>query len=224
MISTQNTTQQTHPLAALFGGAAAGGASQTQEAQDRFLTLLVTQMKNQDPLNPMDNAQLTSQLAQISTVNGVQQLNTTLNSLRGDIGGLSALDAVALAGRQVLVNGNVLPLAAGHAAGGFELAQPADQVTLTVLDANGVAVHRAELGAQAAGIHSFDWDGVTDAGAVAAEGIYTVTLQASAQGQAAAVTALSLARVDGVMRGADGINLNLGTLGTRSLADVRQVN
>ncbi len=224
MITGTNSTPQSGVLqAALTGASTDTKASQAREAQDRFLALLVAQMKNQDPLNPLDNAQFTTQLAQISAVNGIEQLNATLNSLRGDVGGLNALGSVALAGRQVLVNGDSIELANGQAAGGFELAQAADRVTLTLLDGSGLAVHRVELGAQGAGPHVFAWDGIADSGAPAAPGRYTVRLEAHAQGREVPATALSVARVEGVSRGADGFTLNVGALGTRSFADVRQV-
>jgi flagellar basal-body rod modification protein FlgD len=221
MISGTNSTPSLQ--ASLTGAGTEAKASQAREAQDRFLALLVAQMKNQDPLNPLDNAQFTTQLAQISAVNGIEQLNATLNSLRGDVGGLNALGSVALAGRQVLVNGDSIELANGQAAGGFELAQAADRVTLTLVDGSGLAVHRVELGGQSAGAHVFAWDGIADSGAAAAPGRYRVQLQAYAQGREVPATALAVARVEGVNRGADGFTLNVGALGTRNFADVRQV-
>jgi flagellar basal-body rod modification protein FlgD len=207
----------------------AGTASKTDASksaggqQSRFLSLLVAQMQNQDPLNPMDNAQLTTQLAQISAVDGIERLNATMASLIGQFGGMQTLQGAALAGRDVLVAGNALRLENGAATAGFQLDGPVEQVAITILDANGTAVHRAELGPHAAGIHSFQWDGATDSGAAAASGNYTFAVKALAQGKEAAATALAAARVEGVSRAEDGLTLNLRGLGAKALADVKQI-
>jgi hypothetical protein len=122
-------------VASLKGGSAAGtqaGANASaDEGEDRFLKLLVAQMNNQDPLSPMDNAQVTSQLAQINTVKGIDQLNGTMQKLldRFQTGGPA--DAVPMVGRQVLVPGDKLDLPAdGVAKAGFELASGASAVTI----------------------------------------------------------------------------------------------
>jgi len=221
-----NTVAQVSASMAASAQAATDAASAGKtdsDAQDRFLKLLVAQMKNQDPLNPLDNAQVTSQLAQISTVNGIEQLNRTLGSLRGDVAGLSGMETIALAGRSVLVTGELLSLAGGTASGGFELGQAADRIDMTIVDASGLTVHQASLGGAQAGLHTYTWDGRTDSGAPATDGSYQVKLRAYAGDKEIAITALSAARVDGVNRG-DGVQtLNLGKLGTRTLADVRRV-
>src|SRR3546814_4518302 len=80
------------------------------DTQDRFLTLLVTQLQNQDPLNPMDNAQVTSQIAQLSTVNGINQLNNTLLALSGQMDVSQSMPDAALIGKDVLVPGTKISL------------------------------------------------------------------------------------------------------------------
>lgn len=126
---------------------------------DRFLKLLVTQMQNQDPLNPMDNAQVTSQMAQINTVNGIEKLNTTVQSLSGQFVQMQALQGAALVGKNVVVAGNQLDFGDGKGPGqgGFELANPADSVNVEVLSPSGQVIDTLKLGAQSAGMHSFDW-------------------------------------------------------------------
>ncbi len=89
--------------------------------QNRFLKLLTTQLKNQDPLNPMDNAQMTSQLAQMSTVSGIEKLNTTLGKMLDIYDSGQSMQAAGLIGKHVLVPGNTLPLAGGQALGGAML-------------------------------------------------------------------------------------------------------
>src|SRR3954447_4241819 len=111
--------------------------SATEALQDRFLKLLVTQMKNQDPLNPMDNAQVTSQMAQINTVSGIQTLNTTVQSLNTQFVQMQALQGAALVGHDVTVKGNGLAIEGQVGVGGFVLDAPADSVKVEVLDASG---------------------------------------------------------------------------------------
>src|SRR5687768_8592284 len=87
---------------------------------DRFLKLLVAQMQNQDPLSPMDNAQVTSQMAQINAVTGIEKLNTTVQGLSGQFVQMQALQGATLVGREVIVPGNKLTIEEGKAEGGFE--------------------------------------------------------------------------------------------------------
>src|SRR4051812_530763 len=88
------------------GAVAALGSSKSGETEDRFLKLLVAQLKNQDPLNPMDNAQVTTQMAQIQTVSGIDKLNTTVQGLNGQFAQLQALSGASLVGHDVLIEGN----------------------------------------------------------------------------------------------------------------------
>jgi len=96
------------PSATAFNTPAA--AAKSSATEERFLTLLVAQMKNQDPLNPLDNAQVTSQLAQLSTVSGIDKLNATLQTLAGSFAQAQSLQAAVLIGHDVLVEGNALAL------------------------------------------------------------------------------------------------------------------
>jgi flagellar basal-body rod modification protein FlgD len=216
-------------LAALMANAnAASGAqaakeSSASEQQNRFLTLLVAQMKNQDPLNPVDNSEVTSQLAQISTVDGIERLNASMKSMSGSIEGAQAVQGATLAGRQVLVTGNSMELSQGKGVGGFELAQAVDQLNITIIDAAGTVVNNVSLAAQTPGVHAFEWDGMTDAGQAAADGAYTYKLQALVQGKPVDVTSLAFGRVDGVSKGTDGLALNVGRLGVRTLDQVKQI-
>lgn len=198
-------------------------ASATSSAQDRFLKLLTTQLQNQDPLNPMDNAQVTSQLAQISTVDGITQLNATLQSLVSNANSSQALQAAALVGHGVLVPGSALSLQQGQAVAGVDLAGPADDVVATIKDANGLTVRKLDLGAMAAGASSFAWDGKTDSGAVAADGAYTVSLAATQAGGAVTADPLQVGMVASVANSSQGASLNVAGLGMFSLSDVKQI-
>lgn len=193
------------------------------EAENRFLTLLTTQLKNQDPLNPMDNAQLTSQLAQISTVNGIEKLNDTLKTLLSGMTDSQAMQAAALVNHGVLVPGSSLALGEQGGIGGFELATAADEVTVTIKDANGLVVRTLSLGAQDAGIIPFVWDGKADSGAQAAAGNYTYSISAKNGTNTSTPSALAYGLVQAVTRGSSGLTLDVGTLGAFTMADVKQI-
>lgn len=127
-------------------------------AQDRFLKLLVAQLNNQDPMNPLDNAQMTSQIAQINTVTGIQQLNQTMASMASQFNSLQVMQGTALIGREVMTEGSTLAMTDKVGKGGFELASPATSVKVEVLNASGQVIDTVDLGAKAEGRHTFEWD------------------------------------------------------------------
>ncbi|MDO8346536.1 MAG: flagellar hook assembly protein FlgD [Rugosibacter sp.] len=218
-----NNDSATQALLAAANGTAKKAASATTDAQDRFLKLLTTQLKNQDPLNPMDNAQMTSQLAQISTVDGIEKLNATLQKLLSSSTDSETLQAAALVGRQVIVAGNGMNLTDAGAVGGVELASNADQVVVTVKDVNGLVMNTINLGKLDAGVHNFVWDGKTDAGVKAVNGSYSITVAATQGSNNVAATALQLAGVQNINRSSQGVSLNLGALGLVTLNDIKQI-
>ncbi len=222
-MSTITTATDANTAASALATAAGGTPKSSGDLQANFLKLLVTQLKNQDPLNPLDNAQITSQMAQISTVSGIDKLNTTLQSMATSFSADQSLQATSMIGRQVLVPGATLQLANGAAVGGALLAQAADKVVISVRDASGQVVHRVDLGAQQAGVMGFAWDGTTDSGAAAAAGSYSYTVEAVQGGTKVDATALTLGQVAGVAKDANGISLKLTGGGTVALGDVKQV-
>lgn len=212
-------------FAALNGVAGEQGRSQMREVEDRFLKLLVTQLKNQDPMNPMENAELTMQLAQISTVEGVNRLNAGLEALMGSYRASQTLQAAGLIGHQVFVAGDRLGLSAeGMAIGGMDLAQAADKVRVSILDAGGTVVRRLDLGPLPAGLSRFVWDGRDDSGAaLPPEGRYRFALEAEFDGRQVKPTALTLDQVYSVITEGAGMNLELAHRGRLSLDQVRQI-
>lgn len=194
------------------------------DLQSNFLTLLVTQLQNQDPTNPMDNSQLTSQLAQINTLSGIEKLNTTLGSISGQITSGQSLQASTLIGHGVMVNGSqVLVGNSTTTPFGVELGQASTATTATIKDGSGAVIQTIELGPQTAGVHTFQWDGKAADGSVAADGKYTVSISASnATGQLVAQP-LNYALVNGVSSTSKGAVLDLGTMGTTTLENVRQI-
>ncbi len=147
------------PFAAInrTGSSAATTTGNSAGSAERFLKLLVTQMQNQDPLNPLDNAQITSQMAQINTVSGVEKLNDTVAGLNRQFVQMQALQGASLVGRAVTLQGDRLHVAEGQAVGGFELAAPADRVRVEVLNGAGRVIDTLDLGAQTGGRHGFEW-------------------------------------------------------------------
>lgn len=191
--------------------------------QDRFLKLLVTQMKNQDPLNPMDNAQVTSQMAQLSTVTGIDKLNSTVQALSSSMLASQSLQAVSMIGHVALTEGDSMDLTKGNAYGGVELVQPADKVTVQISDATGALVRTLHLGAQETGIVDFNWDGMTDGGSTVADGKYTFTAASELSGKKTDVTTLSYGLVNSVAQSSSGVTVNIGDQGEVGLNAIRKI-
>ncbi len=171
----------------------------------------------------MDNAQITSQMAQISTVSGIDKLNATLQSMAASFSAGRSLQATAMIGRSVLAPGSALQLQNGVAQGGVSLPQAADKVVVTITDGSGQVVRKVDLGAQAAGVLGFQWDGATDSGANAAPGSYRFSIQAVQGGAKIDALALGLGLVSGVTQGKDGVALKVNGMGQVALSDVKQV-
>jgi flagellar basal-body rod modification protein FlgD len=206
--------------AAKTGASTVGNVSDAAGSQDRFLKLLVTQLQNQDPLAPMDNAQLTSQIAQINTVSGIATLNTSVQQLSSQFLQLQSLQGAALVGKDVIVPGNKLDIADGVGQGGFELATAADAVKVEVLSPSGRVLDTLNLGAQSSGMHSFDWAiGGTDPAAK-----LTFRVTASSGSTPLSSTALMRDRVDAVSTSGDALMLQLQNSGTVAYSAVKAIN
>lgn len=189
-------------------------------AADRFLKLLVAQMQNQDPLNPMDNAQVTSQMAQINTVTGIEKLNTTVQGLNSQFVQMQALQGASLVGRDVIVPGNLIDIADGVGQGGFELTSAADAVKVEILSASGQVVETLQLGAQSAGMHSFDWK----AGTATNDSGLRFRVTSTLGGVSSTATALMRDTVDAVSTSGTGFSLELARAGSVGYADVKAFN
>ena len=222
-MSTVNSTAASDVIARLQKNTAAS-TSKTTDAQSNFLKLLTEQLKNQDPLSPMDNAQMTSQLAQISTVDGLGKLNTTLSTLLESSQSGEAMQAAALVGKGVMVSGNGLSLSGGKAYGGFELTSPADKVSVTIKDSNGLEVRTLELGDYDAGVFNFAWDGLTNNGSKAVDGSYSLSVKATRGDTSLSPTALQLGSVNSVLRTSAGsVSIDVGGGKLVTLSDIKQI-
>jgi flagellar basal-body rod modification protein FlgD len=215
-------TVSTSVLDSLNGASSSGTVKTANDAgsADRFLKLLVAQMQNQDPLSPMDNAQVTSQMAQINTVTGIEKLNQTVQGLNGQFVQMQALQGATLVGRDVIVPGNQLSVADGAGQGGFELAGPADAVKVEILGPSGQVVDTLNVGAQSSGLHGFDWPAgsATDASGLR----FRVTATSGAASVAS--TALMRDRIDAVATGGDSLTLELARSGSVPYASVKAFN
>ncbi|HTW53867.1 MAG TPA: flagellar hook capping FlgD N-terminal domain-containing protein [Stellaceae bacterium] len=171
-----------------------------------FLTLLTTQLENQDPLNPQSPSDFAAELAQFSTASGVQTLNSTL-------GAGSGVQAANLVGKNVAVSGNALILASGSAQGAFNLSAAATDVQVAITNSSGSVVDVVDLGAMGAGNQNFSWNGQTLAGTTASAGTYSYTVKATSASSANTVTATPYAVVpvtSVVLGGQSGPTLDLG--------------
>lgn len=218
------TTTTASSILAQYGPRTTSSSSVTagavEDMQNRFLTLLTTQLKNQDPLNPMDNAEVTSQLAQMSTVQGIEKLNQLVSELAGTA---QMTDMASLVGRGVLVAGNQITLTSSGGIGGVDLPAAASEVKVTITDQSGVLVRTLDLGALDAGSHNFVWDGKADDGQTAQPGIYKMKIDAKDGSEPVTATALQLGQVTGIVKGPKSTDLQVGDLGIFTLDEVKQI-
>lgn len=175
-------------------GTASKASTDPQAAQDKFLTMLVAQMSNQDPMNPLDNAEVTSQMAQINTVTGIQQLNKTMTDMATQFGSLQAMQGVSLIGRTAMIEGNTPVVEEEVAYGGFDLSSAADSVKVDIIGKNGAILGTASLGPQQAGQQFFQ---VPMAGVDATQ-VASFTVSPTLAGKAVTAKSISLVPIAAV--------------------------
>ncbi|MEY4753098.1 MAG: hypothetical protein RJA44_773 [Pseudomonadota bacterium] len=221
MSSTVSGTSSTSSLYQQLSGSAST-QSTTDAAADRFLKLLVAQMQNQDPLNPMDNAQMTTQMAQINTVSGIEKVNESVQSLGSQFVQMQALQGAALVGRNALVEGNSVKLGSdGSGTVNFELAGPADAVKVEVLSPAGRVLDTINLGAETSGRQALKW---TPPAGVDASGALTFRVSAVSGSNQVGVTTLSNETVRAVTTSGSTLNLELQNGSTVAYGKVRAIS
>ncbi|PWW44436.1 flagellar hook assembly protein FlgD [Melaminivora alkalimesophila] len=144
--------------ATVNSGASANAANDPAAMQDRFLKLLVAQLNNQDPMNPLDNAQMTTQMAQINTVTGIQTLNLSMQTMAEEFSTMQQIQGISLIGRSVLTEGTRMSFNEGTGKGYFNLEGAATDVKVEIVTPGGVVVDTVAMGAQDKGRRSFEWD------------------------------------------------------------------
>lgn len=216
------TSSVTDPLAS--SRVRAQVATQRSLGQDDFLKLMVTQLRNQDPMKPMENGEFLGQIAQFSTVSGIQELQSSFAALSASMQSDQALQAAALVGRTALVASGSATLKAGEAVdGAVELPSGATDVVVDITDASGAVVRQLDLGTRPAGMAEFAWDGLDAAGAPVPAGKYGISARARIAGRTESASTLVAAHVDSVtLGGSGGLVLNLAQLGSAPFAAVRR--
>ncbi|MFT3816016.1 MAG: flagellar hook capping FlgD N-terminal domain-containing protein [Rubrivivax sp.] len=196
---------------ALYGqNSSTSKASSTTASADRFLTMLVTQLQNQDPLNPMDNAQMTTQMAQINTVTQLEKVNESVQGLGTHLLQMQALQAASVVGHDVKLEGNTLDLSTGVGRGAVALVGSATSVKVEVMDASQKVVGTIDLGQQTAGLHSFEWS----PGSNSTNAAYTFRVTALNGKTAVESSPLMIDRVNAVSTAGNALTLTLARNGT----------
>jgi flagellar basal-body rod modification protein FlgD len=192
-----------------------------------FLTLMLAQLKNQDPTSPVDSNTFLTQLAQLSEVQGITSLNTSFSALSSSLSSSQALQASSLLGHQALVNSSTANLAAGGTVtGAVNVPQTTSQVVLSISDASGALVGQINLGAQSAGMAGFSWNGTMGNGSQAPPGTYTLSAQYAGSTGGTAATTLVNGTVESVSMGAGstGLTLNVAGIGSVPFSSVQQIS
>lgn len=207
MSTAANLTPVSNPFATLSTGTAdaAGKTAESTASADRFLTMLVTQLKNQDPLNPMENAQITSQMAQINAVTGLEKVNESVKALSSQLLQMQAWQGASLVGRDVLVQGDRLAVQDGVGVGVIELEGTVSAVSVSILDANGRTVGSFAMGPREAGRVSFEHD----MSRLPAGQNYTFAVSALNGSEPVPARTLAVDRVQSVGTASDGLTLSL---------------
>ena len=190
------------------------------ETEEQFLTLLVAQMKYQDPMNPMDNAQMTSQIAQLNTVSGINQLNTSVQGLADQLGSMQSLQASSLLGRSALLAGDSIQLTGGFSEFAADLESPVSDLKVTIRNESGQVVFEQAMGEQDAGLLGIVWDGKTTAGEAVPDGSYRVSLTANQEGTTTSVEPLVMAEIQSVSLNGGETLLGFGERGERPLSSI----
>ena len=205
-----------------------GLASKTPErdtslGQADFLRLMTEQLKHQDPLKPLANAEFLGQLAQFSTVQGIDKMQGALSSVASVMESDQTLRAAALVGREAMIETDTVELAAGAGVSGEIAASGAGTIQIEVVDASGATVHRGSVEAKGAGGVAWQWNGLDDDGNPAAAGRFTIRAT-SGTGETSESLAVGVAaRIDSVSIEPQGLVLNLAGLGSHPLSSIRRI-
>lgn len=202
-------------------------AKKKELGQEDFLSLLTSQLANQDPLKPMDNTDFIAQMAQFSSLEGMNQLNKSFGNLSTSLVSNQALQASALVGRTVQVNSDVANLSLdSNVQASVALDNVSTNLQFQIFDSKGSVIRTVNQGPQAIGEHSLSWDGRDDNGKLMSPGNYSIKAVATIDGKAQTIPTQVVAHVDSVSMGAAGsgvFNLNLTGLGQVAFSDVQSI-
>ena len=202
-------------------------AEQSQElGQDAFLQLMIAQLENQNPLDPQDNGEFISQLAEFSTVEGITNINDSIGLMVDEFRSSRTLDAANLVGKSVEIDGNAAAFSPGDVvSGSYALGASSPSVTLTVRDAFGSTVYQENLGTVQQGEHQFSWDGTSLDGGVAPQGNYSISVSALVDGESAELPVRTADSVQSVyLDPAGSVVLNLASGRSVPVDEVRRLS
>lgn len=215
-----STTASSSTGTSASGGVSLGGTD--------FLTLMLAQLKNQDPTSPVDSNVFLTQLAELSTVQGITQLNTSFGTLSSSLTSNQAMQASSMLGRQALVASSTATLAAagGTITGAVAVPQNSATVNVNILNSAGVVVSQVNLGAQATGIANFSWNGTESDGTKAPAGQYSLAATVAGVASGTAVDTYVNGTIQSVTMGSGttGMSLNVAGLGNVPFASVEQIS
>jgi flagellar basal-body rod modification protein FlgD len=195
-----------------------------EEQQDRFMKLLVKQLQSQDPMNPMDNAQTTSQLAQINTVTGIDKLNGTMSQMMSLYAGTQVMQAANLIGKEVLSPGNGFRFD-GKTAADLRVDIPAgvSNSVLTVRNKEGIEVAKIPVSSASSGLSQGKWDGKLADGTMAPAGDYTVSASAQKDGKEIALDTVTWQLAKSVEFGSNGVMVYLNNGNKTDFGNIIQI-
>lgn len=219
----------TDPIAAYAAQAQAAADQANRKDQtlgiDSFLTLMTAQLRNQDPLKPLEGTEFISQLATFGTVSGVQGMQTSLETLATSLRSTQTLNGATMVGRDILASTDSIEHTQGSTVSGqVDVPAGTSALQLRITDSTGAVVREIQL-ETGTGTQSFTWDGLRSDGTQAETDDYDIEAIATVRGQTGSLEVLMSGRVSSVSIDPSGTNLTLNTtaLGSVAMADVRRV-
>lgn len=220
------TAIDTSVLQNLGLNAKAAEVDKNKIGQEQFLKLMTTQLQNQDPFKPMENGEFLGQIAQFSTVSGIQDLQKSFETFSSSMVPNQGLQAAGLINRNVLVPADYLPLTEEGLNAAVELPDQAEKVNVSIYNSAGQVVHSFNLGALGQGVSRYQWDGTLSDGSKAPLGGYKVAVDAQINGENIAVKNYANLPVESITFGGNGgeVNVNIRDLGSRKFSDILQIS
>ncbi len=225
-MSAVNVTEASDVLGSYRSQPQNGTNGSGELGKNEFMELMLAQLKNQNPLEPQDNGEFISQLAQFSSLEEMQKLSGTVDDVVGQFRSTQALQASAMVGKTVLAPSEVGILGAeGEISGNIQVPASTGGLRLSIQNPNGELVRQVDLGSSAAGVKAFSWDGKDGDGNSLPPGPYKMVAEGSYPQGSVQLPTLVSANVDSVSLGQGGsVTLNLAGMGSIALSDVKQIN
>jgi flagellar basal-body rod modification protein FlgD len=205
----------------------AGDGRTTELGQEDFLKLMTTQLKNQDPFEPMENGEFMGQLAQFGTVSGIEEIRTEIQNLAGSLVSNQAMQASSMLGRAVLVpTGQGVLASGGSINGAVDLPNSVASMNIGIYDQSGQLIRNIGLGSQSPGMVAFSWDGLATDGSAVPPGRYEIRAEAINGSVNEAYDVLLADQVQSVSLPSGGrpLTLELAGLGTVDFSLIRQIS